>query len=150
MKPLVFVLVLVVLTCAGRAEAQSGKLKDSQGRLVFVIDEDRREWQGRLLKVSADALEVESDVGVRTFKLADIRRVDADSDSVRDGILKGAAFGLALGALTGGLQGGGARFLVGGTLTYGLIGLIIDASCQSRHTVYHSNASPQVSMKVSW
>ena len=105
MKRLLMIVPLVLLACtnASAQEDRTRELKSAVGRAVFVIDEDRREWQGRLLKVSADALEVESDAGIRTFKVEAIRRVDADGDSVGDGALKGALFGLGIGVLTTGL-----------------------------------------------
>jgi hypothetical protein len=158
-------LVLIASTLtAGAQENPTRRLTAAVGRTVFVIDGERREWQGRLLKVSADALEVESDAGIRTFKVENIRRVDADSDGVGDGALKGALFGLGmvgLGALTAGAEG--VPFLVSGVTVYSLLGLAIDAGCSSRHPVYNGPAVPrldkpatsgpamlQVSMKVRW
>jgi hypothetical protein len=156
---------IVLLACTVNATAQENPprgLTSAVGRAVFIIDGERREWQGRLLKVSTDALEMESDAGVRTFEVANIRRVDADGDGVGDGALKGALFGLAIGVLATGLQGGG-QFVVGGMIGYGLVGLAIDAGCSSRHPIYHGPAVPrlekptagspaalQVSMKVRW
>jgi len=147
---------------ASAQENQTRALKSAVGRAVFVIDEDRREWQGRLRTVSADVLEVESDAGVRTFKVESIRRVDADGDGVRDGLLKGALFGVAMGLLAA-FQA--PEYLAATTVSYGLLGLAIDAACSTRHPVYHGAAVPrldkpathsgspaalQVSMKVRW
>jgi len=159
-RPLV-VIIGVVLATEVNLSAQSKTLKHSEGRAVFVIDENRQEWQGRLLKVSAEALEVESDAGIRTFKLAEIRRVDADGDGVGDGALKGAAIGAALGLIPTGF-GASPLVILSNALWTGLLGLGIDAGCSSRHPVYHGPAVPrlneaasrgrslQVSMNVRW
>jgi hypothetical protein len=145
---------------ASAQENQTRALESAIGRAVFVIDADRREWQGRLRNVSADTLEVESDAGVRAFKVAEIRRVDADGDRVSDGALKGALFGLVVGLLT---AFEAPEYLVVTMASYGLLGLAIDAGCNSRHPVYHGAAVPhlekptphnpaalQVSMRVRW
>jgi hypothetical protein len=153
----------VLLVSSAAADAQPRELKGSQGRAVFVIDANRQEWQGRLLKVSAEALEVESDAGIRTFRLAEIRRVDADGDATTDGFLKGAAIGAGFGLLALANMPSG-WVILSNALTFGLIGLAVDAGCTSRHPVYHGPAVPhldtpttrspaasvQVSMKVRW
>jgi hypothetical protein len=152
----------VLFGLSAQVEAQSRALKSSEGHTIFVIDENRQEWQGRLLRVSADALEVESDAGIRTFKLGQIRRVDADGDSVWDGALKGAATGATLGLLA--LAGKASGWvMISNAFSFGLLGLAIDAGCSSRHPVYHGPAVPRlgvsegtdaramsVSMRVRW
>jgi hypothetical protein len=157
------IIVGSVLVSSAAADAQPRELKGSQGRAVFVIDANRQEWQGRLLKVSAEALEVESDAGIRTFRLAEIRRVDADGDATTAGFLKGAAIGAGFGLLAlANIDSG--RVILSNALSIGLIGLAVDAGCTSRHPVYHGPAVPhldkpttrnpaaalQVSMKVRW
>jgi hypothetical protein len=144
------------------ASAQPRELRSSEGRGVFVIDANRVEWQGRLVKVSADALEVESDSGVRIFKLGEIRRVDADGDGVWDGALKGAVTGALLGLLATASADAGIVPITSNALTFGLIGLAIDGGCSSRHPVYHAPAGSmaetpavyhggmQVAMRVRW
>lgn len=150
----------MVFMAAVSANAQPRELMESRGRGVFVIDANRQEWQGRLLKVSVNALEVESDAGIRTFNLAEIRRVDADGDGVWDGALKGAAVGAALGLIP--LAYGAPWAVATNALWTGLLGLAIDGGCSSRHPVYHGPAVPRldqaspispalrVSMKVRW
>jgi hypothetical protein len=135
--------VSMLLTSAAVVSAQPRALAAAQGRMVFVIDEDRREWQGRLTHVSADALEVESDAGVRTFKLAEVRRVDADGDGIGDGFLKGFAIGSLLSL--GYWLSSEARWATLGTgLVYGLIGAGIDAGCSGRHPVFHGAGAPRL------
>jgi hypothetical protein len=166
MKRLLMIVALALVVSTLNASAQENQtraLKSAVGRAVFVIDEDRREWQGRLLRISADALEVESDAGIRTFKVENIRRIDADGDRVTDGALKGALFGAAMGLFA--VFNGAPEVLVATTTAYGLLGLAIDAGCTSRHPVYNGSAVPrldkttthsrsptalQVSMKVRW
>lgn len=152
----------MVLVFGASADAQPRELKGSQGRAVFVIDANRQEWQGRLLHVSAEALEVESDAGIRTFNLAEIRRVDADGDGVWDGAWKGAAIGAALGLIP--VAYGATGWAVASNAFWtGLLGLAIDGGCSSRHPVYHGPAMPatdkpvapsspalHVSMRVGW
>jgi hypothetical protein len=161
MKRSVFVLACMLIGTA-TATAQERSLKSSEGRAVFVIDDNRQEWQGRLVKVSAEALEVESDAGVRTFKLAEIRRVDADGDRVWDGALKASAAGAFLGMLA--VAGGGPAWAIAtNALSFGVLGLAIDGACSSRHPVYHAPAAPsaatsprkdsasmRVSLRLSW
>jgi hypothetical protein len=127
-----------------------------------MIDANRVEWQGRLLKVSAAAIEVESDNGVRVFKLAEVRRVDADGDGVWDGAMKGAVAGALLGLVATASADAGLFPIATNTLTFGLIGLAIDGGCSSRHPVYHApvgliretpaphRSTMQVTMRVPW
>ncbi len=139
-------LVLLLLPASVRAQSSSG-LVSAEGRPVFVIDVDSREWQGRLLKATKDTLIIESETGTREFQLTNVKRVDADGDRIRDGAIKGALFGLILGALSSGH--GGARIIVGGTVIYGLVGAGLDAAHQSKHTVYNGPA-PQLGVSLRW
>lgn len=125
---------------------QSYKLKSAKGELVFVIDEDSREWQGKLLSVSADALTIEDSNGVREFPLTKVRRIDAEGDSVRDGAIKGAIFGGVLGVFYAAAYKD-ARPILGGALVYGLIGTGIDALNRSKQTVYRGPAKLAVTIK---
>ena len=148
MKPVIVLasLALLLLPTPVRAQPLS-RLASAEGRPVFVIDVDSREWQGRLLKATKDMLIIESEAGTREFQLTNVKRVDADGDRIRDGAIKGALFGLMLGALSSGH--GGGRIIAGGTVLYGLIGAGIDALNQSKHTVYNGPA-PQASVTLKW
>jgi hypothetical protein len=161
MTRMVMLVGVMALGVGANAQAQPRQLRSAEGRGVFVIDANRQEWQGRLLKVSAEALEIESDAGVRTFKLADIRRVDADGDGVWDGALKGAAVGAALGLLAASAADTGLWPMASNAMSFGLIGLAIDGGCSARHPVYHNapHVAPaalkavravHVSMRMKW
>ena len=136
-----FIIAICSLMVVGTAtaSAQGRALESAQGRTVFVIDEDRREWQGRLVRVSPEALDLESDAGIRRFVLADVRRVDADGDGLRDGFLKGFAIGslLSIGYL---LDSEVKWATLASGLVYGLIGAGIDAGCSGRHPVFHGES----------
>jgi hypothetical protein len=138
---------VVVLGTVTAAHAQPRELRAAEGHSVFVIDVNRQEWQGRLLKVSADALEVESDAGIRTFKLTEVRRVDAERDGVWDGALKGAVLGGVLGLLAASAGETGLWPMATNAMSFGLIGLAIDGGCSSRHPVYHGTV-PRVAVSA--
>jgi hypothetical protein len=163
MKRCVIVLAGLFIVGTATVGAQERRLKSSEGRAVFVIDGNRQEWQGRLIRVSAEALEVESDAGIRSFKLAEIRRVDTDGDGVWDGAWKGVAVGAALGLLATLASEDASLALFPNMLSFGALGLAIDASCSSRHPVYQAPAPPKpaaspqddatsmrIGMRVSW
>jgi hypothetical protein len=146
----VFSLLVVPLPAAAQARSIDG-LGSVEGQHVFVIDSDSREWQGKLIKVSADSLEIDGESGVRRFELGRVRRVDSDGDSVHDGLIKGAIFGGLMAAIFSPSNYRG-QAMIGGAVAYGLIGLGMDALNSSKHTVYRGAAAPaaQVAMKVSW
>lgn len=124
-------------TMAGAAQAQdTARLRGARGLSVAVIDAESREWQGRLLDVGGDGVVVELSQGTRRFDWTQIRRVDARSDKIWDGGLKGSLFGVVVGTL---LFRQGRRAAAAG-MTYGLIGIGLDAMHSCRHTVY--NAPP--------
>jgi len=137
MLVLLLVLPLLVAAPAQPAESQTDRLKSSRGQHVAVIDEDRREWQGKLREVEADKLVIDIDSATRAFELTKVRRVDADGDRVIDGAIKGAIFGGLTGLL---VSGGRSQALVVGGATWGLVGIAIDALTRCRHTVYRSPA----------
>ena len=154
---------VMLLGIVNAAQAQDRGLRSAEGRSVFVIDANRQEWQGRLLNVTVDALEVENDAGLRSFKLAEIRRVDADGDGVWDGAFKGAATGALLGLLGAAATGAPVWTAATSAMAYGLLGMAIDGGCSSRHPVYHGAAIPsapepstangpamRVSMRLRW
>lgn len=151
MKRLLLVATLVVMPFPASAQTAPNKLDSAEGQLVFVVDSDSREWQGKLIKVSADALEIDGESGVRRFELSNVKRVDSDGDRVLDGLLKGAVFGALMGAVFSSNDYRG-QAMVGGAMVYGLIGLGVDALNSSKHTVYRGAAkpAPQIAMKVSW
>jgi uncharacterized protein YcfJ len=149
MRPIAIVpLVLLLLPVASQAQSLS-RLAGAEGRPVFVIDADSREWQGKLLKASKDTLTIESEAGIREFPLVKVKRVDADGDRIRDGAIKGAVCGLILGALASGNGTGAGRIVLGSAMIYGLIGAGVDAINQSKHTVYRAPA-PQAQLTVRW
>lgn len=140
-----FVLFGLLLPATAVAD-QAPKLKSAEGDIVFVIDEQRREWVGRLLKVSADSLILEDNDGSHEFALAKIRRVDAENDSIRDGAIKGVIFGGVLGLLYAAAYDD-ARPLFTSVLVYGAIGAGIDALNRNKHTVYSGPARLAVTIK---
>jgi hypothetical protein len=121
------------------------KLRLARGFFVAVIDADSREWQGRLVDVGKNAITVEIDALPRTFELVQVRRVDAHGDRVWDGVLKGAVFG---GVIAGAFFGG--RAIPGAVVGYGLVGLVIDAVNNGRHTVYRAPAVSASVKVLSW
>lgn len=121
-------------------------LSGSRGRMVALIDDERREWQGRLLEVAADAVTIELESQARQFPLPKVNRVDVDGDGVWDGAIKGALFGAFVGAVI--FSDG--RTALGGGLTYGLIGMGIDALNSCRHTVYRAPAVSASVKVASW
>lgn len=126
----------------GEAEGDRG-LRHSKGLQVAVIDGDSREWQGRLLEVARDAITLEIGADARRFPLDHVKRVDARGDKIWDGALKGAAFGAIVGALAV-----GGRFALPAALSYGLVGLGLDALNDCNHTVYRAPA--RAAVRVSW
>ena len=122
------------------------RLRDSRGQHVSIIDADRREWQGRLLEVAADALVIEFESAPRKFSVFEVNRVDADGDSVRDGLAKGAIFGGFIGLLAA----RDARAVLGGASVYGLVGLGLDALNNCRHTIYRPSAASARITLLSW
>lgn len=147
MRATTILIILAFLSLPATVAAdQDPKLKGAKGELVFVIDEDSREWQGKLLSVSADALTIEDSSGVREFPLTKVRRIDAEGDSIRDGAIKGAIFGGVLGVFYAAAYKDG-RAILGGAMTYGLIGAGIDALNRSKQTVYRGPAKLAVTIK---
>jgi hypothetical protein len=147
MKSLLIIVPLVFVLWPAAAEAQS-RLRSAEGQQVFVIDADRREWQGKLLEVALDSMTIEGESGVRRFALAEVRRVDSDGDGVRDGFIKGALFGLLPG-LVATRATGNAGVAVASMAVYGVLGMGIDALNRCKQTVYRAPA-PQLAVKVSW
>ncbi len=143
------VALLLVAAPAWAQDDSTRKLRSSQGQLVFVIDDNSREWQGRLIRVTSDALEIEGESDVRSFALTGVRRVDSDGDGIRDGIIKGAVFGAILGAFTVG-NGVGGEMIIGGAAVYGLVGLCLDAANNSKHTVYRGKVAPRMAFTLRW
>jgi hypothetical protein len=110
---------------------------------VFVIDGERREWEGKLLEVASSTLAIEESGSVRRFPLASVRRVDRQGDSIKDGAIKGAVAGLLIG-LT--LQ----RADVRGMISLGLLGAGIDALHSHKNTIYRGQAATVQVPIVRW
>jgi hypothetical protein len=141
----IFVAMLVVVTIPAFANAQDTQsLWSARGHQVAVIDADRREWQGRLLEISDDAIVVEIDSAPLSFELSAVRRVDAHGDRILDGVLKGAIFGAVMGSLAA-----GTRFAWQSAVVYSLVGGGIDAMARCHHTVYRAPAAQAV-VTLSW
>jgi hypothetical protein len=145
------VLLMGLLLIPGAAGAQStpaadggGRLRGSRGLHVAVIDGESREWQGRLLEVARDAITLEIGSDARRFEMTNVKRVDAHGDKVWDGALKGVAFGAVMAVLVG-----VPRFAGQAGLTYGLIGLGLDALNHCQHTIYRAPATA-AGVSVSW
>ena len=122
----------------------SWRLRGARGLHVAVIDGESREWQGRLLEVAKDAITLEIGADARRFDIANVKRVDAHGDKVWDGALKGAAFGAVMAVIVG-----VPRFAGRAGLSYGLIGLGLDALNHCNHTIYRAPATT-ANVKVSW
>jgi hypothetical protein len=147
MRAITILVVLASVAIPATAVAdQSHKLKSAKGELVFLIDEDSREWVGKLLSVSDDALTIEDSNGVREFPLTKVKRIDAEGDGIRDGAIKGAIFGAVVGVFYA-VAFDDARPILGGALTYGLIGAGIDAINRSKQTVYRGPAKLAVTVR---
>lgn len=139
-------LVVVVLLLGRGTEPDPGdarQLSAARRAHVFVIDGERREWEGRLLEVSPSSVAIELAGGVRRFSLPGIRRVDRQGDSVKDGAIKGALAGLLIG-LT--LQ----RVDVRGMISLGLMGAGIDALHSHKNTIYRGQAATVQVPIVRW
>jgi hypothetical protein len=149
MNTRLMVLALLLLVVPARiGAAQSNKLGSAHGKQVFVIDQDHREWQGRLLETTKTSITIEGSDGIRRFMLAEVVRVDADGDRVRDGFIKGAIFGGVMAAIFAAPYTG-PRVIAQGALAYALIGGALDAMNHSKQTVYRG-AAPQLSYSVKW
>lgn len=147
MKTIAFLIPLVIVAFPLQAHArQRSPLEAARGQQVALIDDDRREWQGRLLEVSKDAVTIEVESTARQFQLARVKRVDSEGDSVLDGALKGALFGGVMALLFT----NEARAVVGGATLYGLIGVGADALNRCRHTVYRAPAVSASVKIASW
>jgi hypothetical protein len=142
MRPLVIVLALFGLPSVVFAQEQD--LRSARGQHVAVIDQQNREWQGRLLEIAQDAIVVEVDSSARRFDLVAVKRVDAHGDRVVDGAIKGAIFGAFISMAVM-----GPRYAPGAMAIYGLIGLGADAMNNCHHTVYRAPAT-KVSATISW
>lgn len=146
MKRVLLVLPALCLMAASNVDAGQGRgLSSALGHSVAVIDSSSREWQGRLLSASADAITVEIDSDVKQFPLSDVKRVDAHGDSVKDGLIKGALFGLFVSAF-----GHDARFAVTSVGVYSVIGVGLDAMNSCNHTVYRAPAKAVQVKIASW
>src|SRR5262245_28960698 len=145
MKAIAMVPVVCLLLASAAEAGQRPSLNSAVGRSVAVIDVDSHEWQGRLLSVAKDAVTVEIESGTREFKLADVKRVDAHGDSVKDGLIKGALFGLLVSSFVG-----DARFTVMSTLSYAVVGVGLDALNSCNHTVYRAPAVAAQVKVASW
>jgi hypothetical protein len=148
-RPMLVAALLLIAAPVSAQNESTRKLRSSEGQHVFVIDGTSREWQGRLIRVTSDALEIEGEAGVRSFALAGVRRVDSDGDGMRDGILKGVIVGAVIGALSA-RHGYGAEMVVGSAAAYGLVGLCLDAANNSKHTVYRGKPAPQLALTMRW
>jgi hypothetical protein len=146
MRAVIAVLTLLSIPAAAGAQGEEDNwhLRSSRGLHVAVIDSDSREWQGRLLDVAKDAITLEIGADARRFDMTNVKRVDAHGDKVWDGALKGIAFGAVMAVVVG-----VPRFAGQAGLTYGLIGLGLDALNHCNHTVYRAPAT-SASVKVSW
>ena len=147
-----FVLVFLPLMFAVPARVDPGEARhliDAKNQLVYVIDQDRREWQGTLLDATKTDLVLDGEFGTRRFALDNVRRVDADNDSVKDGAIKGAVFGAVLGLIIA--QDVGGRAIPEAAALYSLLGMGLDALNRCKQTVYRAPApAPQVAFRVRW
>src|ERR671911_1571838 len=90
MGALLVILPLILVAAPAHVKAGDARhLRASEGQEVFVIDSDQREWRGKLLEVATASVTIDQQTGPKRFPLDDIRRVDADGDRIRDGLLKG-------------------------------------------------------------
>ena len=150
-RVLTIFVMLLLATSAFAQTASTQKLGSAEGQHVFVIDADSREWQGKLIKVSADALEIDGESGVRRFDLHNVKRVDSDGDRLHDGVIKGAVFGALMGMIFSTSEFR-AQAMVGAGVSYALVGLCMDAMNNSKQTVYRGTPipAPQIAMKLTW
>jgi F0F1-type ATP synthase assembly protein I len=142
--------IVPLILIAAPAHVKDGDVKHlnaAQGQEVFVIDSDRREWRGKLLDVASTSFTIDGQDGAQRFGLADIRRVDADGDRIRDGLIKGVLFGALVGLVTA--QVFGAEVIPQTVLVYGAIGAGLDALNRCKQTVYRAPA-PQLKATVTW
>lgn len=148
MAALLVILPLVLVAAPAHVKAGDARhLRASQGHEVFVIDIDQREWRGTLLEVAAASVTIDAEAGPKRFPLDDVRRVDANGDRVRDGVIKGMAFGAFIGLVTSQYLGAGA--IPRAMLVYGAIGAGLDALNRCKWTVYRAPA-PQLKATVTW
>jgi len=142
MGPLLLLVPLTLLMPSRVEVGETRHLSDARGRHVYVIDQESREWQGRLLDVSPEAIVLDIQSTSRQFTLAQITRVDAKGDSIKDGVIKGALFGLLLGAVFGQSSDAAAR----GSLTWAVLGMGLDALHSHKDVVYKA-PGPSVTLK---
>ena len=117
---------------------------------VFVEDDRGAETKGQLLRIDTESILVLVDGQARQFELANVRRVQKQGDSIKNGALIGALFGAVMGVLSGGMAGCkepdggsgpcGAGTRIAATLTsagvFAAAGTGIDAMIQGRSTIY--------------
>jgi F0F1-type ATP synthase assembly protein I len=142
--------ILPLILIAAPSHVKDGDVRHlnaAQGQEVFVIDSDRREWRGKLLDVASASFTIDGQDGAKRFALDDIRRVDADGDRIRDGLIKGVLFGAFIGVVTS--QYIGAEVIPQSMLIYGAIGAGLDALNRCKQTVYRAPA-PQLKATVTW
>jgi hypothetical protein len=143
MGPLLLIVPLALLLPAKVDVGETGLLKNARGRHVYVIDHQSREWRGTLLDVAQETIVLDIQSTSRQFNLSQITRVDAEGDSIKDGVIKGALFGALLGALSG--QSG--KSAAWGSLTWAVLGLGLDALHSHKNVVYKA---PGPSVTVKW
>ena len=160
---------LLLAGAASTAEAQDTGVARSfeelvgrvhPGDTVSVIDTTSTEVSGRIERVSDGSLALLTDDGLREWSEVDVRTIrQRRGDSLKNGALIGLGVGGALGILVvgtclssgapAGCGGGGGTLAAAVAFNAGLyaaIGVGIDALIRTRHVIYDSAGSADVSL----
>lgn len=132
--------VALLFSAAGSVFAQA--LPDSvrPGLKVEIVDEAGASVEGRLQEVSSQSVRVSTRRGITDVPIDSIVRITRP-DGIKNGALIGLAVGIGLGTLSASTYAeGDALILLSQTLGNGLvcagIGALLDASVDSRRTLY--------------
>ena len=135
-------LALVVLLVSTQAPVFAQALPDSvrPGLKVEIVDEAGASVEGHVQEISNQSVRLSTRRGITDVPVESIVRI-ARPDGIKNGALIGLAVGVGLGILSASTYGeGDAAILLSQTLGNGLvcagIGALLDASVDSRRTLY--------------
>ena len=128
--------VVVTLTTVSSVQAQSSfaHIKLRQGDYVYLTPSTGPEISGTVTNLSAASLQLDGQefASERTIK------IDRRGDSPWNGLIVGAIVGAVVTAASGYGETSTASLLLGGAVTWGGIGLLIDVQRVGRETVFRN------------
>ncbi|HYE87573.1 MAG TPA: hypothetical protein VEA16_14520 [Vicinamibacterales bacterium] len=148
MKILIAVPLILLLSAdkvsAQQAHADFSRFARALGQEIVLVDREGVVREGVLADVNADQLTMTFGGGQKTFTQAEIFSADRVRDRTLDGAIKGAIVGGVLGLM----MQAKSEWTLGATISYSIIGLLIDASQTHREPIYRAAPQP-ASLKFS-